>query len=405
MPRITCLHGHEIELLPEQIGQRIACPVCQLLMTVSPPRPGEPLAPKYEVLCENGHVLRVKPKYMGTQIRCPQCQALATVTTDRLQKHTTTATTEPLVPALFAPMPRQTAPSTVSAPVVTARALDNIPVAEVDEEYVKARKLPVASIDVDDEEDEDSSAELTKAERRNLKLVDQGLGYYLGSVIGYCTLQMLSIVFSFLLFVFMHFITTGAGAQTFFTVSEVIGWCIFIGAVLNTLLYLAGMVLTLFMPWVTGVTIWFVLTLVMSLMLLGWILFVTIYEHMWSANVSLIFSKDVVYSNNKFLYFVGEALFVFMWLTMMVALWHIGKFARKPMTRQRVLLLGLLGFGCWLVVVLAPLLSHLNPKHYDYITWIIMSFRLILIIGIGGLMIFQHLNVVNEVRSVMYRRR
>lgn len=403
MPRITCLHGHELELLPEQIGQRIACPMCQLLMTVSPPRPGEPLVPKYEVLCENGHVLRVKSRYLGTQIRCPQCQALATVTTDRLQKHTTTATTEPIVPALFAPIPRRTTPSTVATPVVTARALDNIPVAEVDEEYVKPRKLPVASIDVDDEEDD--REELTKAERRNLKLVDQGLGYYLGSVIGYCSLQMLSIIFNFILFVVMHFLSTSSGVQTFFTVSEVIGWCIFIGAVLNTLLFLAGIVLTLFMPWVTGVTIWFVLTLVMSLGLLGLTLFVTIYLHMWSSNLSLIFSKDFVYSKDGFLYFVVEVSFLFMWLMMIFALWHMAKFARKPMTRQRVMLLGLLGFGCWLIVTFAPLLSHLNPKHYDYITWIIMTFRLILTLGIGGLMIFQHLNVVNEVRTVMYRRR
>jgi hypothetical protein len=402
VPRITCLHGHAIELLPEQIGQRIACPICQLLMTVSPPRPGEPLVPKYEVLCQNGHVLRVKSKYLGTQIRCPQCQTLATVTTDRLQKHTTTATTEPIVPALFAPMPRETAPSTVSTPIVNARALGNIPVAEVDEDYVKPPKLPVASIDVDDEED--NSEELTKAERRNLKLVDQGLGYYLGSVIGYCSLQMVSIVFSFLLFLLMQAVSTANGFETISTISDVIGWCIFIVMVLNALLYLGGIVLTLFMPWVTGVTIWFVLTLVMSLALLGWILFVSIHQKMWNSHLPLIFSKDVAYSQDKLFYFIGEAIFLFMWLTMTVALWHIAKYARKPLTRQRVMLLGMLGSGCWLVITLAPLLSHLISGS-KAVAWILLIFRVILTLGIGGLMIFQHLNAVNEVRRVMYRRR
>lgn len=402
MHRITCLHGHEIELLPEQIGQRIACPSCQLLMMVSPPRPGEPLVPKYEVMCGNGHVLRVKSKYMGTQIRCPHCQALAVVTTDRLLKHTTTATTEPIVPALFAPMPRRTTPSTAPAPVVSARALDNIPVAEVDEEYVKPRKMPVASIDVDDD-DEDRGEDLTKAERRNLKLVDQGLGYYLGSVIGYCSLQMATMVFSLLLRLLLS-VSSFNSYQTIDSIFEVVFWCIFIVMLLNALLYLGGIVMTMFMPWVTGVTIWFVLTLVLSLALISWIIFVSIYQHMWNSHLPLIFHKDAAYHSDKLFYFIGEAIFLFMWLSMTVALWHIGKYARKPLTRQRVMILGMLGTACWLILTLAPLLSHINSNS-RVIVWIIWIFQGILTLGIGGLMIFQHLNVVNEVRSVMYRRK
>ncbi len=177
MPRITCLHGHEIELAVEQFGQRIACPTCQVLITVSPPRPGEPLVPKYEVFCDNGHVLRVKSKYLGTQIRCPQCQALALVTTDRLQKHTVTAT-EPIaaVPLEQMPAPRRVMPTNAPTPVVSTQALANIPVAEVDETYVKPTKRRVSDDDDDDDVEEEDAGELTKAERRNLKLVDQGLG-------------------------------------------------------------------------------------------------------------------------------------------------------------------------------------------------------------------------------------
>ncbi|HQR06606.1 MAG TPA: hypothetical protein PLN21_07275 [Gemmatales bacterium] len=402
MPRITCLHGHEIELLATQLGQRIACPTCQLLMTVSPPRPGEPLVPKYEVLCENGHVLRVKSKYMGTQIRCPQCQALALVTTDRLLKHTTTATPEPIVPALFAPVPRQVIPATMLTPVVNAQVLANIPIAEVDEDYSKPRKPPLGSNDDGEEEDRE---ELTKAERRNLKLVDQGLGYYLGSVIGYCSIQMMAMVISFLLFLMLQAVSTANGFQTLGTISKVVGWCIFFVMVLNALLYLGGIVLTLFMPWVTGVTVWFVLTLVLSLVLIGWILFVSIYYHIWNTtDLPRIFSKEILYLFDKPFYFVGEAIFLFMWLTMTIALWQIGKYARKPLTRQRVMLLGMLGSACWAVIVFAPLLSHIDSDS-KAVGWIILIFRVILTLGIGGLMIFQHLNVVNEVRSVMYRRR
>lgn len=403
MPRITCLHGHEIELLAEQIGQRIACPTCQLLMTVSPPRPGEPLIPKYEVLCENGHVLRVKSKYIGTQIRCPHCQALALVTTDRLQKHTTTATTEPIVPALFAPIPRRATPATAPTPVVSPQVLANIPIAEVDEDYARPAKPSVKRIKDDEEEEDDE--ELTKAERRNLKLVDQGLGYYLGSVIGYCSLHMVAMVISFLMFLLLQAVSTADGFQTLATIAKVIRWCIFLVMVLNALLYLGGLVLTLFMPWVTGVTIWFVLTLVLSLALIGWMLFVTLYYHMWtSTDLPHIFSKEILYLIDKPFYFVGETIFLFMWLTMTVALWHIGKYARKPLTRQRVMLLGMLGSACWAVITFAPLLSHINTDS-KAVGWIILIFRVILTLGVGGLMIFQHLNVVNDVRSVMHRRR
>ncbi|MFT3879533.1 MAG: hypothetical protein QM703_07730 [Gemmatales bacterium] len=404
MHRITCLHGHEIELLPEQIGQRIACPICQLLIMVSPPRPGEPLVPKYEVLCENGHVLRVKSRYLGTQIRCPQCQALAWVTTDRLQKHTTTATTEPIVPALFAEStsPRSLMPSTAATPVVNPRVLANIPIAEVDEDYVKTQTMPV--VRREDDEDEVDGEELTKAERRNLKLVDQGLGYYLGSVIGYCSIQMAAILFSFFLFLLLQVVSTANGFQTITTISEVIGWCIFISLVLNALLFLGGIVLTLFMPWITGVTLWFVLTLILFLALSGWIVFVTTYRHLWDSHLPLIFSRDVFYSMDKLFYFIAEGIFLVMWLAMTAGLWHIGKYARKPLLRQRIMLLGMLGGACWGAIALAPLMSQLNSGS-KAVAWIILIFRVILTLGIGGLMIFQHLDIVNEVRAVMYRRR
>jgi hypothetical protein len=371
-------------------------------MTVSPPRPGEQLVPKYEVFCENGHILRVKSKYLGTQIRCPQCQGLALVTTDRLQKHTVTAAAEPIVATSLeeAPVPRKVMPVSAPTPAVTAQALANIPVAEVDEAYVKPAKRHAD----DDDDVEEDAGELTKAERRNLKLVDQGLGYWLGSVVGYCSIQMVAMILSFFLFLIMQGVSTANGFQTLATISDVVGWCIFIAMLLNTLLYLAGVVLTLFMPWVTGSTIWFLLTLILSMALLGWILFVTIYEKMWNSSLPLITSKDVMYAKDKLFYFVGEAILLFVWLAMVVALWQTGKYARKPVARQRVLLMGMLGAACWAVIVFFPLLSHLISDSRA-VVWVVLTFRLLLTLGIGGLMIFQHLSVVNEVRSIMHRRK
>ena len=403
MPRITCLHGHEIELAVEQFGQRIACPTCQLLITVSPPRPGEPLVPKYEVFCDNGHVLRVKSKYLGTQIRCPQCQALALVTTDRLQKHTVTPATEPIAAVLLeqVPAPRRVMPTT--APVVTAQALANIPVAEVDETYVKPAKRHVNDEDDDDVEEEDAG-ELTKAERRNLKLVDQGLGYWLGGVVGYCSIYMVATIFSFFFSLIGQGITSLQSMQTFGTITEIIGWILLIAMLLNFLLYLGGKVLTLFTPWATGATIWFVLSMAVTAGFIGFRIFLMVRERNWGT-IPLTFSISGTMLAGKLFYLINEGLFLIMWLMMVMGLWQLAKFVRKPMTRQRVMLMGLMGLGCWVVLVFSPLVSEIFPANSKAALWIIVTFKLLFTLGMGGLMLFQHLSVVNEVRSIMHRRR
>jgi hypothetical protein len=266
VPRITCLHGHEIELSPEQYGQRIACPACQLLMTVSPPRAGEALVPKYEVLCEQGHTLRVKSKYIGTQIRCPQCQGLAWVTTDRLQ----TLTSQPKVqsvqpavmptrkaaptmraPAMPLPPPRvvhssAAMPVVPASPVIPVATLDNIPVAEVD------TAIPVANVEDEEPVQEELGAgELTKAEKRNLNMVDQGLSLFTYSIYGYCGTKMVLAVFGFLLLLLSQTISAptfnaqtrqleGGGMIKFVGgMADVIMWTNKIAMVLNSMLFFA----------------------------------------------------------------------------------------------------------------------------------------------------------------------
>lgn len=418
MARITCLHGHEIEVQPAQLGERIACPACQLLMFLSPPRANEPIIPKYEVLCEQGHVLRVKSKYLGTQIRCPQCQGLAWVTTDRLQRLQPSAPSIPVVPVVaVAPPPavpvRRAVPVAAAslAPRPAAPTLveeDDIPIAEVDHAYMsqlaaKARVVSAKSED-DDAEEEVDSTELTKAERRSMKLADQGLSYFTGTVVGFCSIQMVGTVLSFILFLIMQGISSMSGFQTLSTISEVIGWIMFIGLVLNTVAFLAAIVLTMFTPWVTGATLWFMMSLVTMLGFLGWRLFLVIKANEWKALPAVFALTGSTFGESKLYYFIGEALFIFQWVFLMVALWQLGKFARKPMTRQRVILLIIMGLASWSVMTLYPLLGEMITAS-KVAAWVLLIFRVLLTIGIGILMILQHLTVVNDVRAVVARRK
>lgn len=400
MPVINCLHGHEIELQMEQMGQRIACPLCQLLMTVTPPKPGEPLTPKYEVLCDNGHLLRVKSKYLGTHIRCPHCQLAVLVTTNRLKKHTSTAATE--TPVLPTPVQPKELPATVPTLIVSAQTLANIPIAEVDEEYTRARQSK--AVTRQDDDDERDGEELTKAERRNLKLVDQGLGYWLGGVVGFCTIYLVTTILGFFISMFFHGVSTQKGFQTLGTINEIIGWTVLIATLLNLLLYLGGKVLTMFTPWTTGATIWFILSLAITACFIGFRLFLMTRAGIWGS-LAATFTLSSTVLAGKLFYLMNEILFLIMWLLMIIGLWQLGKFARKPMTRQRVMLMGMLGTGFWVVLVFHPLLSEYFPVSSQTALWIVLTFKLLLTLAMGGLLIFQHIKVVSEVRSVIHRRR
>ena len=400
MHRVICLHGHEIELLQQQLGQRIACPICQLLMVVSPPRPGEPMIPKYEVLCENGHILRVKSKYIGTSIRCPQCQALATVTTDRLQKNTSTATTEPLVPALLPqPSARREIPSTIATPIITAAALVDIPIAEVDNSYTSP---PTAPLDDDDEEVSRDDTALTKAERRNLSLVDQGLGYYLFGMIGLFGIVMAAVVILDFVMLISLGISTADGARAMGNVGEVIGWIIRVAVLLCILLVVAGQVLTVFTPWITGATIWFILSLIITVGLIGYRVFVMITGSGFGSGMSSLMGS---LGEDKVLYYLHQALVLVAWLLVLLGLWQLAKFARKPLTRQKVMLLGMLGVGLAIASQIVQLLIYNYPPTSKAAVWVVVIALTLATLGVGTLMIYQHLNVINEVRTIMFSRK
>ncbi|MFO0812559.1 MAG: hypothetical protein U0796_05040 [Gemmatales bacterium] len=400
MPRITCLHGHEIEIEPEQYGQRLACPACQLMMVVSPPRPGEPSIPKYEVKCDNGHVLRVKAKYLGTQIRCPQCQGLAWVTTDRLLCHTPLAPTPTVAPV---PMPRRQLPlpPVVKAPVVTEASpvvtpvvatLQDIPIAEVDE----TADLPVAM--ADDDDDEANDGKLTKAERRSMNFVDLGLSIFTGSVICFYCLRMVSLVFIMILVLLAQATSGGRAMATFF---EVVMWIIIIAFLINYVVYLFSNILLLFTPLKTGATLWFILGLLTIVALLSWSIY-SAFQTGWRPRFTM--HTDIT-GLTAMLIYIGNLLAVYVaWLCIMIGLWQLGKFARKPMTRQRVIMLCLFTLVSEIVLGGFPLLLGITAGSMVSF-WVIIIIYTLLTVAAGAFLSLQHMIVVGEVRAVMVRRK
>ncbi len=440
MPRITCLHGHEIEITPEQFGQRLACPACQLLMMVSPPRPGEALVPKYEVLCEQGHTLRVKSKYIGTQIRCPQCQGLAWVTTDRLQTlspepRVKAQPVQPLVmparsavptmkaPAISIPPPRvlpssAAMPVIPTVPVVPLVALDNIPVAEVED----VSGVPVAQTDEDSDHTVETG-ELTKAEKRNLNMVDQGLSLFTYSVYGYCGAKMILAVMGFVLLLLFQTISEpkfnaqtreieGGGMLRFVGgMADVVSWTNKITMVLNTMLFIAALALLLFTPWITIATVWFLLSLICVSGYAGYLIFQSIQAKTFVLNSGIIFSTElqsrkgfVNASSAWWQQLLWESLFFAIWFLVIMGCWQLARFCRKPQLRQSLIILMLTGMGVWALLYLLPMTGLIDPQGKASM-WVAVIVNVILVIGLGLLLIFQHHAVIGQVQHMLYRQR
>lgn len=395
MPLITCLNGHEIELLPDQFGQRIACPLCQLMIVVSPPRPGEPLLPKYEVLCDNKHVLRVKSKYLGTQIRCPQCQGLAWVTTDRLQRNIPIAEEEPIIPVAIAETvtPGKTAPVASSKPLPPIAApLDDIPVAEVDEAPRVARKpLRKSTVPDDDNDETEGPVKLTKAERLNLNLVDQGLALITGSVVGFCSIKAAFAVLAFLMFLIAQGINTMEGHSNLMSFAEVLNWIEYVALCLNILAFAGGTILALFLPPIARARWGFLLSLLLLILFAAWKQF-----------APMVFSRHS-FMDSFWIYYMGyEALFLLSWIMMLLGAWQIAKYARKPLTRQSIIILGLIGLGCWVIMVFTPKISAFLTMTRAVI-WAQQISMLFLTLGAAAILIFKHLSVMESVRNCLGR--
>jgi hypothetical protein len=253
----------------------------------------------------------------------------------------------------------------------------------------------------DDHTYDDDSKTLTKADRRNIKLVIQGLGYWLGGVIGYCSIFLLTTILSFLFSVISQGISTFEGHRTVNSIFEVFGWIIVIATLLNTLLYLGGKILILFTPWKTGATLWFILSLVFTVALIGFRIFLIAREGAWGRSLmTYLFGLTIA---GKLYFCINEVLFICMWLLMIVGLWRLMKFSRKPNIRMRVILMGMLGTGFWVVLVIIPLLSEYFPVSSQIALWVVVTLKLLLTLAMGGFMLFQHYTIVNEVCSELAR--
>jgi hypothetical protein len=454
---VTCLHGHQIEVRPEQYGQKIACPACQLKMVVSPPREGEPLTPKYEVLCDQGHTLRVKSKYIGTQIRCPECQGLAWVTVDRLQVHvpksrmaaqpvvlaapiappTPAPSTMRRIPAMPVPPPQRVAPITataqalpvaatpvvvapvVAAPVIAAPVVampvaatpaipvpdpHDIPIATLDD------NIPVAGVADDDEGPTLAAGEFTKAERHSLRMTNQALTLFNYSVMGYCGIQIFHVVMSFILFILLNAVSGPTGFSFVEGFAEVVGWIINVAMLLNVLLFAGSIVLSLFTPTITLSIIWFSLALLAFGGYVGW----RIYIILSVSNIggplgySQLFSVMNLLMLKRWQYLLLELLFISIWCFMIGGCWQLAKYCKKPLIRQNLVILLLLGIGAWVVMAGFPLLREQLIKaefvRSKVASWIIAILHTMLFIGIALLILFQHMGKIDAVRYMINRK-
>ncbi|MBL8821305.1 MAG: hypothetical protein JNJ77_01865 [Planctomycetia bacterium] len=421
MRLITCLYGHQIEILPDQMGRRIACPACQLLIVVSPPRPGEPLVPKYEVYCENGHILRVKARYIGTQIKCPQCNGHAWVTTDRLQRYQVTPSTAVarVQPIVAAPLPEPVIP-VVEVPTITAEPIptalaDDIPVAQLDH-----------SVHEQHANDDEVSDELVlhKSERRNLSMVNQGLTLFSFSVWGYCGVKMIGAILGFVILLLSQTIPAptfnqetrqleGTGMLSFVGgMSDIVTWVYKVCMVLNTMLFFAALFLLMFTPWIMIAPVWFLLSLLGIAGYAGYQLYLSIQAK------SLILSSGVIFSSpqQRLGRLLGEGstewwqkalwelLFFAIWFFVILGCWQLGKFCRKPQLRQSLIILMLIGLGAWALLYILPLTGLFDP-HGTASMWVAAIVNVMLVIGLGLLMIFQHHSLIGQVQYMLSRQR
>lgn len=429
---ITCLHGHQIEVFPEQFGRRIACPACQLLIVVSPPRPGEPLQPKYEVFCDHGHTLRVKARYLGTQIRCPECKGLAWVTADRLQRYQPKKPKDDWhdeLPVVGIPL---TTPAPVSytveePPIITGKPLIGEPIRSQSVPMAVPDDIPVAQLDdaepVESDDDEltsDGNA-LSKSERRSLSMVIQGLTLFTFSIFGYCGTKMVVAVFGFLILLLSQTVSAptynpqtqkleGGGMLSFVGgVSDIVSWVNKICMVLNTMFFFAALVLLMFTPWSMIAPVWFLLSLIGMAGYAGFLLYRSIQAK------SLILSTDMVISSSRLGRLLGEGstewwqkalwelLFFAIWFLVILGCWQLAKFCRKPQLRQSLIILMLIGVGAWALLYILPLTGLFDP-HGTASMWVAAIVNVMLVIGLGLLLIFQHHSLIGQVQHMLSRQ-
>lgn len=64
----------------------------------------------------------------------------------------------------------------------------------------------------------------------------------------------------------------------------------------------------------------------------------------------------------------------------------------------------LIGIGAWALLHLLPLTGLLDPQGKASM-WVAVIVNVILVIGLGLLLIFQHHSIVGQVQNMLYRQR
>jgi hypothetical protein len=167
----------------------------------------------------------------------------------------------------------------------------------------------------------------------------------------------------------------------------------------------------MFTPWITIATVWFLLSLICIAGYAGYLIYQSIKAK------TIVLSSGTFFSSDEGLMrgfgnalspwwekLLWETLFFAIWFLVILGCWQLAKFCRKPQLRQSIIILMLIGIGAWALLHLLPLTGLLDPQGKASM-WVAVIVNVILVIGLGLLLIFQHHSIVGQVQNMLYRQR
>ncbi len=406
--RIKCPFGHEMQMAQTDLGQRISCPMCDVVLVVERAASGE-FTPRFEVYCRNQHMIRVKQRYLNHEIRCPACNDVVSVHPESLVRlhdvqgqdvarpvlarpaATGSASAKPVkaIPISAPSKPNQptATPAVVSTgqlPVAQAILLDDIPIAEIDPDdagTARSQKLPVV---------------LSPAERDGLRMTDTGLRLTLLGTSGLLATFAFEALFGFFILVLFQGITTLEGLASLKPFTDIVWWIVHVAYGLSWLAVVFGGLMSVAVPWVSGAKPWSLAQLVLALLAAGVLSFVV-----YSQNSSLSLSAMSTFLSHL----ATQLCTVFLaWAAFIMLLWQLARFSRKRELALRLLYLLIGGLAFLTLLIMLGFVPSLVTSWNSVGRW---AYHAICLLGqlIGStLLIMYQVNLVGEVRNALARK-
>jgi hypothetical protein len=416
---ILCPLGHAVEVPPENIGQRLSCPTCQIVFTISPGK----AMPKLEIYCRQQHLLQVKQKYVGKKVRCPSCQDTVRVNTEALvrandpPRPARSGAVKPILLSQPSALPvanllppdgdSRLGESAFSEAILEAVVLEEEAVEPKPEPPAPKPKQKLPKPETPKSLPRKEEQRLARDEQDALATTDTGLNLSLLGSCGVLAVLGSSAVFSFILLLIMQGVSTLEGFNVVGSVSSVFGWIFLVAYILSGLAFLVGGIVSLAVPWQSEAKIWAILQTVVTLCVMGGLVGLWIWERSRAvAPVDIVGGEGVSVRTQVVLTILGHHAGSFLaWGSWVMLLWQLARFAHKPrlVTQAIYLLLAGLSFLVLLLVVLfLPALGGFNSWNRAGF-WIYQSVALLLqLSGSIGLLIWQ-IGVCGRIRSAASR--